>query len=209
MKNFQQKRMNAAAIIFIVCALTFSLSGTQIASAATASDTAAVNLTVGSTISITAPADVTMGSITATGQSALTTNSATWNVKTNNSAGYSLAWQASSATMASGADTVAGYTPSSAGVPEVWSVATAASEWGAHLGSASTVVNTTTWGSADTYGAGKWLNVNNAAPFTIASSSAATVGDDEIVYFGAEVGSSKSQPTGTYTVNVTMTATTL
>jgi hypothetical protein len=113
--------------------------------------------------------------------------------------------------MTSGGDTVAAYTPGTSNVPEVWSVAGADSEWGAHVGSTSTSVNTTTWGSADTYGAGKWLNVDNAAPFTVATRSTETsgAGDDEIIYFGAEVGASKLQPTGTYTVNVTMTATTL
>ena len=93
----------------------------------------------------------------------------------------------------------------------IWSVASSASEWGAHLASTSTSVNTTTWGAADTYAGGKWLNVNNAATYTIATRNTETAagGDSEIVYFGAEVGSTVLQPTGTYTVNVTMTATSL
>ena len=163
------------------------------------------------TISITAPSDVTMGAITGTGQSALATNSATWNIKTNNFSGYSLSWQASTAAMTSSTDTVAAYTPAIASTPETWSVASTDSEWGAHLGSASTTVNTTTWGALDTYAGGKWLNVNNTASFTIASRATKTLstGDDEIVHFGAEIGASSFQPTGTYTVNVTMTAVTL
>lgn len=195
----------------LVSFLAYNILFFNTVSAAVASDTATVNLSVGTTISITSPSDVTMGAITGTGQSALTTNSATWNVKTNNSAGYSLAWQASAATMASGADTIAAYTPAVADTAEVWSVGASASEWGGHLGSASTTVNTTTWGAADTYGGGKWLNVKNTAAFTIATRSTETSasGDDEIVYFGAEVGSTATQPTGTYTVDVTMTATTL
>lgn len=163
------------------------------------------------TISITSPSNIAMGAITGTGQSVLTTNFATWNIKTNNPAGYDLSWQSSSATMTSGADTIAGYTPGTTNIPEVWSVAGIDSEWGAHLGSASTTVNTTTWGSADTYGGGKWLNVNNAAPFTVATRASATSapGDDEVIYFGSEIGASKLQPTGTYSVDVTMTAVTL
>lgn len=163
------------------------------------------------TVSITSPSNVSMGAITGTGQSILTTNAATWNIKTNNSAGYSLAWQASAAAMTSGTDTIAAYTPASANVPEVWSVAGSDSEWGAHVGAASTSVNTSAWGIADTYAAGKWLNINNATPLTIATRSSATSipGDDEIIYFGSEVGSSKLQPTGTYAVDVTMTAVTL
>lgn len=164
------------------------------------------------TIAISAPADVAMGSITGTGQSSLATNSAVWNIETNNPGGYSLSWQASAAGMTNGnSDTIAAYTPAVTDTPEIWSVAGSASEWGAHLGSTSTTVNTTTWGAADTYADGKWLNVQNTAAFIIANRNSATGlgGDDERVWFGAEIGASKLQPTGAYTVNVTMTAVTL
>jgi len=161
-------------------------------------------------ISISSPADVVMGAISGYGQSNLATNSATWNIDTDNPAGYSLTWRASAATMASGGDTIAGYTPAVADTPEVWSVASADSEWGAHLGASSTSVDTGIWGLLDTYAGGKWLNVKTT-DFQIASRATRTdpAGDDEIVFFGAEVGSSKHQPSGNYTVNVTITATTL
>lgn len=161
-------------------------------------------------ISISSPADVVMGAITGHGQSALTTNSATWNIDTDNPAGYSLTWKASAANMVSGADSIAAYTPATPSTPETWSVATTDSEWGGHLGSASTTVNTTTWGAADTYAGGKWLNVATG-DFQIASRASRTsaAGDDEIIFFGAEVGNTKFQPSGNYTVQVTITATTL
>jgi len=112
--------------------------------------------------------------------------------------------------MASGGDTIAAYTPAAPNVPEIWSVAGAASEWGGHMGASSTTVNTTTWGALDTYAGGKWLNVVTGSTFEVANRATETSagGDSEIVFFGAEVGASKFQPTGTYTVSVTMTATT-
>ena len=193
--------------VFVLSTFFFGIGP---AYAASDFDTITVNLSVNATISIACTDTVTMGAITGTGQSALGTNSATCTVITNNSGGYSLTWQASSATMASGGDTIAAYTPAVPSTPEVWSVAGADSEWGAHLGASSTTVNTTTWGALDTYAGGKWLNVNNVASFEIANRATETsgAGDTEYVFFGAEVGASHLQPTGTYTVDVTMTATT-
>ena len=173
-------------------------------------DIITVDLHVGGTISIVCTGTVTMGAITGTGQSNLATNSATCTIITGNATGYNLNWQASSATMASGGDTIAAYTPAVANTPETWSVAGADSEWGAHLGASSTTVDTGVWGLADTYAGGKWLNVNNAASFEIANRGSNTdpSGDTEYIFFGGEVGASHFQPTGTYTVDVTMTATT-
>ena len=110
--------------------------------------------------------------------------------------------------MTSGSDTIAAYTPAVADTPETWSVAAGDSEWGARLKSASDDTDAE-WGT-DT-SAETWLNVNNAAVRQIVSRSTETASDgsDEIVEFYAEVGASHFQPTGTYTVNVTATATTL
>lgn len=193
--------------IFVLATFFFGIGP---AYAASDFDTITVNLSVNATISISCTSPVNMGAITGTGQSALGTNSSTCTVITNNSSGYSLTWQASSATMNSGGDSIAAYTPGTPDTPEVWSVAGTDSEWGGHLGASSTTVNTTTWGALDTYAGGKWLNVKNTASFEIANRATETSagGDSEYIFFGAEVGASKLQPTGTYTVDVTMTATT-
>ena len=190
----------------LVTGMVFSLFEASNVEAAVNSDTAAVNLTVAATITISAPADVSLGTITGTGTSDVGT--ATWTVTTNNSGGYKLEWQASAATLTSGSDTIAAYTPAVADTPETWSVAAADSEWGARLKSASTDA-AAEWGT-DT-SAEKWLNVNNAAVRQIVSRTTETAssGSDEIVAFKAEVGASHFQPTGAYTVNVTATATTL
>jgi len=162
-------------------------------------------------ISISSPADVVMGAISGYGQSALATNYATWNIKTDNPAGYSLTWRAGTETMTNAtADTMGAYTPTLANTPETWSVASTDSEWGGHLGKDSTSVDTATWGTLDSYAGGKWLNVATS-DFQIASriDRTSATGDNEIIFFGSEVGSNKHQPTGTYTVNVTITTTTL
>lgn len=201
-----KKSLGIVASLVLVIGMLFPLLEASRIEAATTSDTAAVNLTVAATISISTPADVSLGTITGTGASSEGT--ATWTVTTNNSAGYKLEWQASAAALTSGSDTIAAYTPAVADTPETWSVAADASEWGGRLKSASTDSDAE-WGTDDT--SEKWLNVNNAAVRQIVSRSTETAagGSDEIVEFKAEVGSSKHQPTGSYTVNVTATATTL
>jgi hypothetical protein len=160
------------------------------------------------TLSISAASDVSLGAIAGSGQA--TIGSASWTVITNNPGGYELSWSADTADMASAADTVAPFNSGTPGVPAVWNgnVPSNTSAWGGHLGSTSTTVNTGVWGVGDTYAAGKWLDVTTT-PFVIATRTASTAGDTEIVHFGAEVGSSKIQPTGSYTANVTLTATTL
>jgi len=165
----------------------------------------------GGTISMDCPASVNMGSIVGTGKSNLAGNSITCNINTDSSGGYKLEWAAgSSVAMKSGSNEIAAYSPTVADTPEAWSVDPANSEWGAHLGANSTTKNTTLWGTADTYADGKWLNVD-AAPVMIISKNSATsgAGDDEIIFFGSEIGANKFQPTGSYVTNITLTATTL
>ena len=196
-------------LLAVVLLAGLALVGGNVAKAATASDDTQVNLDVNSTITIDCPATVTMNSITGTGKSSLadTNNEAACRVNTNNSTGYTLSFASSGATMANAiGDTIAAYT---AAAPEVWSVASADSEWGARLKTGSTDEDTTKWGATDGY-AGKWFAVTNASSFTVVSRSTETpqAGSLETVQFGAEVGSSHFQPTGTYNSQVTFTAVT-
>jgi hypothetical protein len=180
----------------------------EVSNSPTPTDT---NLDINATISISCTDTITLGTITGTGQSALTSNDATCNIKTNNSSGYGLTFEASNNNLTNpNGDTIGGYTPTVTNTPETWSVEASLSEWGAKLNSNSTTYNSTTWGSADTYAGGKWLNVSTTAHQIITKTTETTQsGDNEIIRFGAEIGSNKFQPTGTYTTNVTMTATTL
>lgn len=82
------------------------------------------------TLSISCDASVDMGAIIGTGQSNLTTNSALCTVITDNPSGYQLSWESDADDLTNGVDVISAYTPAVLGTPEVWSVASVASEWG-------------------------------------------------------------------------------
>lgn len=170
---------------------------------ATGDDSVNVQLLVDPSISISTPSNVSLGTITGTGSSSEGT--ASWTVTTNNSSGYKLEWTASSATMSNGSDTISAYTPTVADTPETWSVASNTSEWGARLKSSSTDTNVE-WGTDSS--SEKWLNVSTTAR-QIVSRATATAGSTETVAFKGEVGSGKIQPSGSYTIDITVTVTTL
>ena len=188
----------------------------EVSNSPTPTDT---NLDINATISISCDETVTMATITGTGFSGSitgpgATNEADCNIKTINSSGYQLAWQASTAYMQNeNGDQINAYTPVTSDTPEVWSVEASMSEWGARIKSSSTDPDRTAgaiWGiTGDTY-AGRFLNVGTSS-FTVANRSTETdqTGSNETILFGAEIGSNKFQPTGTYTTDVMMTATTL
>jgi len=191
------------AIGFATCAslilfLGYSAFEPSIVGAAFATDDVLVNLTVAPTISINHPSDVSMGTITGTGS---VTGNTTWTVTTNNSAGWKLEVATDQAnTMHSGSDVFTDYTESVEGTPETWSIANSASEFG--FGATGSYIETK-------FGAAKFMGFNNTTKEQVSHNGAATAGDDTVVIFKAEVGSSKSQPTGNYSATVTATATTL
>lgn len=166
-----------------------------------------VNLDINATITISCDESVTMNPITGTGRSTLDTNNdSECNIRTNNSSGYNLTWAASGAMQNANNDQIAAFTASSA-TPETWTINNTDSEWGAHLMSTSTTTSPLTWGTDDY--AGNWLDVPTETR-TVASRSTETSqsGDTEIIRFGAEVGSAKFQPSGSYDIDVIFTAVT-
>lgn len=169
-------------------------------------------------ISISCTDTVDMGAITGTGQSSLTTNEATCTVITDNPAGYSLTFDSATSYLENtNSDQISAYSPVSSGTPEYWDIDTSTSEWGARLKKdGTTTYDASKWGTAssseiyanaDVY----WHNVTNGGGFTVVSRNNETSqsGDTEIIQFGAEVGASKFQPTGTYDVDVTVTVVSL
>jgi uncharacterized protein (TIGR02145 family) len=169
-----------------------------------------INLEIQPTISISCDSTVTMNPIVSTGRSTVDSNNeATCTVSTNNSGGYKLEWSASSIAMSSGTpSSIAPFDGGMSDIPKAWSVASSASEWGARLKSTSTDT-ASEWGTADGYDAGSnWLNVSTS-PRQIVSRTSETSSSTQIIQFGAEIGSTKLQPTGEYEVNITFTATTL
>lgn len=165
-------------------------------------------------ISLSCSSSVNMGNIAGVGRSDLSTNDATCSIETDNPIGYKLYWQASSANMISGAESIGAYTPAVSETPEAWSVNSTDSEWGARLKkSGTTSYDSIKWGDAnsgDGYASSdvKWLNVSNIAGYEIIERTSATGagGDTEVLQFGAEVGLNKLQPSGSYSVNLTITA---
>jgi hypothetical protein len=170
-----------------------------ITSAAVDTDDVLVNLSVLATISLNSPTDVNMSpDIVGSGSS---TGSTTWTVTTNNSAGYKLEVAASgSPAMQGGGDYFTDYTEFPEGTPETWSVSSSNSEFG--FGATGSYIETK-------FGAGKYMGFNSTTKEQIAHEGAETSGSDTTVIFRAEVGSSKFQPSATYTATVTATATTL
>lgn len=188
----------------------------QDAHAVTVTDQVVVTLTVDAGISITSPVDTSMSQNL--GVSANTaTASTTWNVKTNNVLGYTLAVNAStSPAMQSSSSTIPDYTPAVANTPETWSVTSGTYEFG--YSAFGSRVSTGTWGTdSDCNGAtindfSTGLKYQNFATATrqIATYSATTTtaGDDTTVCYAVQQNGSYI-PSGTYTARITATAVTL
>jgi len=206
-----------AALLSLYAMMLFLAEPLRVLGAAD-SESVVVNLIVAAAISNTCTTPVSLGTITGTGDSgAYNASRATaCTVITNNSLGYTLAWRVTTGSGGTSTgyminqyeDTIAPFSPAVVSTPETWSVAAAASEWGARLSSTSTTVNTGTWGTDAS--SEKWLNVGTGSTVTIATRNTETsgAGDTENVGFRGEIGASKSQPTGNYTVTVIFTATT-
>ncbi|MFA5871986.1 MAG: hypothetical protein WC858_04710 [Parcubacteria group bacterium] len=187
-------------IALLVLTFGYWIAEPNIVGAAVATDDVNVNLNVAATISINHPTDVSMSpDITGTGSS---TGSTIWTVTTNNSSGWKLEVETDQAnTMHSGSDVFTDYTEGTPGTPESWSIANTDSEFG--FGATGSYIET------KFVGADKYMGFNSTTKEQVSHSAAETAGDDTTVIFKAEVGSTKLQPTGSYSAKVTATATTL
>jgi len=200
--------------ILLIVMFVFSMN---IAFAADDSDTIDINLDVNAGIAIDCGDNsVTMNAIIQDGQSTIdSTNEQSCNVRTNESHGYSLAVKAvgtNGTDLTNGDNDDIATLTSSASVPATWANAAAASAWGYRLKSDSdsfTGTYATAWGATDGYG-GKFLAASGSDVIVGSYATETTdAGNDENFQFGAEIGTDKIQPTGTYTGQVTVTATTL
>lgn len=154
------------------------------------------------------------------------TNAVNCNVRTNNTAGYTLAWQATSGS--GGANTgyminqfedllhPFRYTAGSDAyaTPTAWdssAVPSTVSAWGGRLAQSSSghTAAPITWGN-DAASSEKWMAVSTGSTTTIARENNETqeTGSNNYIGFRVEVGSNKIQPTGTYKATVTFTAAT-
>jgi len=180
-------------------------------------DSVIVTQAVTAEITISSPSDVTMSSIAGiTG--GIGTGSATWNVKTNNSAGFNMALKAGAApALTSGGNNFADYTEASADTPDFsWSVAATDSEFGytvepATSADVATIFldnGTTTCGTGSSQTADRcWIKFKTTDVIGINRSTVTTsAGEDEVVKFQAQSGTSHFQPEGSYTATITATA---
>ncbi len=190
--------------------------GQEAWAATTASEEIDVILTVTEEITLTAPSNITMGSgnISMSQDDVFGTGDA-WNVKTNSTAGYTLTFNSDQADcMDSGTDQFTDYTEASTGTPDTWSVDVANYEFGFSVYGDD--VATAKWGNETTCGSGstpdgtlKWMGFTDTTAITVATSGSetATAGTDTIFCVGAEQGTNVFAPDGSYTAEITGTAT--
>jgi len=192
----------------VLTALLVTLSMTPGAFAAT--DTAIVQMDISSSLALDCGATVTMGDITGYGFSNLSTNVLNCNVITNSSSGYTMSIKSDTETTMQ--DTATDTIAAIAVTPAAWNVADSASGWGMRLSDTSTDDNTTTWGVDDCtlvdYGTTcKWAGTA-LTDLQLIDTTTETIpaGSDQKIMFGAEVDDTKTQPTGDYHNDITITA---
>ncbi len=208
------KKVFSASIItlLLVQMVYIAVEPSTVIAASNLSDSAVITLNVDAGISITSPADATMSAIAIGTNTSIGT--AQWTVVTNNTIGYKLDVKASaSPALVSGVNSFADYTETSAGVPETWSVASLAKEFGYSAWGTNTV--TGTWGAAGTCGSGSTIPAMKYEGFAITDRTIATAavptayaGVATNICFAAEQNGTFA-PSGTYTATITATATTL
>lgn len=197
--------ISSVAVAAVYVSVEPAISGAQ-----TASDTVIVTLNVVTGISITSPSDTNMSTNLGVAQDTAV-GTTTWNVKTNNAAGYTLAVKATNTpAMTSATNNIADY---QTGAPNTWSVSSGDAAFG--YSAFGTDVSTGTWGSASVCSTGTHvpnssLNYKGftTSDFTVATRSATTttVGIDTSICYAVEQDTFYI-PSGTYKATIIATAT--
>jgi hypothetical protein len=163
-----------------------------------------------------------IGTITFSGDTGVysDTRAVKCHVVTNNTTGYTLGWRVltGSGGFSTGhlisqfEDIIPAFgTGSASNYTQTWSVSNTDARWGGRVSSTSSGsdVAPMLWGTDGV--SEKWARVKTGATLTIRQSpspSQSGLGDLMKIGFRAEIGSLKSQPTGTYQTTVTFTAAT-
>jgi len=177
-------------------------------------DTVVVTLNVTTGISITSPADTSMSTNLGVSTN-VAVGTTTWNVKTNDTLGYTLGLAASTnPAMQSGSDTIDDYSTTT--MPSLWSVTSGNAKFGFSV--MGTDVNTTTWGSGTYCNGASTSTVSTTLKYygfytnatTTASRASVTTpsGIDTTVCYAVEQ-NGVYIPSGNYTATITATATSL
>lgn len=198
--------ISSVAVAGMYVAIEPETSGAQ-----TASDTVVVTLNVVTGISITSPADTNMSTDLGVAQDTAV-GTTTWNVKTNNAAGYTLAVKATATpAMQSPTNSIANY---QTGAPATWSVSSGNAAFG--YSAFGTDVSTGTWGSASVCSTGGAHVPNSSLNYkgfttsdvTVASRSATTTtaGINTTICYAVEQ-DTFYVPSGVYKATIVATAT--
>jgi len=208
----------STALIIAVTAVTlspfaYSAIEPEVAYALSANDQVIVTLTVDAGISITDSANTSMSrNLGVTADTAIATS--TWNVKTNNAAGYTLGVRATTTpAMRNATNNILDYTPAVVATPETWSVTNGA-EFG--FSAVGTDVSTGTWGPTGSCGSAHVPSASlnyrdfDTTDITIASRAATTTtaGIDTSVCYAVEQDTFYI-PSGVYQATIVATATAL
>ncbi len=175
------------------------------ASAASDTKSTTINAVVAATISMTTSGTVTVN-VTPSGSGAMSSNSDTVSVSTNNSAGYALQMSNNDTTtnLVNGGNTIVAdagtqASPTSGLTLNRWGYRVdGVGGFGAGPTSAETNISTSTYSWAGT--------PSSAAPNTLKTTGTTATNDTTTVWYGVKVDTSK--PSGTYSDSVTYTATT-
>lgn len=212
MSIFLVKRaFSISFVMVLVAALSFAAVEPAITEAVDASDDVVITLNVTAGVSITSPSDATMSAALGVSQNTAV-GTTTWNVKTNNSSGYTLTVQASGApAMTSGGNFINDY---QVGTPNTWSATSGAAYFGySAFGNDTT---TGTWGTDSDCSGANGNAISTALKYKgfttsgvqISSRSATTTtsGIDTTVCYAVEQ-NGVYVPSGAYTATITATAT--
>lgn len=211
--------ISVAFTMFLLSALFFSFEGALVNADQTASTTPTstlnfdVTLTVTGEMSLTCTSSVAMSAISGlTGGTSISPTDC--NVKTNNANGYLLYVKASSTpAMVNNASTSIYFDDYRTSTPEyTWTNSSASSSFGISVSSTDVVVAFKNTGAACGSGSiSSYLNCFRSlatSNINIASKSSPTAYDGvtSTIAFKAEIGSTRNQPTGSYTAGITVTA---
>jgi hypothetical protein len=203
--------IKGGAVAALALMLAFPFAEPTMLLAQSVNDDVVVTQTVTSGISITSPSDINLTALSTTQNSAV--GSATWNVKTNNQAGYTLDLHASAAPALVDATTTEAFTDYSSATPETWSVSSAYefgfSGYGDHVPDVTWGDDTDCIATADVPSAGlNWRGFDGTNDIEIATSASetSTSGVDSTLCVATEQNGVYA-PSGTYQATITATAT--
>ncbi len=204
-------------LAFLISSIAFVYFEAGITNAASDTEEIDVTLDVTAEITLTSPGNISMSpDLDMTNDGSVGTGDA-WNVKTSNQAGYKLELKADEDNcLTTGSESFTDYTESTAGTPESWSVSSAY-EFGFSV--YGTDVSTGTWGDYSACGSGgagspttygNYMGFSGTNNIEVATKAEETpvAGVDTVLCVAAEQ-EGVYAPSGSYTADITGTATTL